>query len=209
MVRPNYETREVTHGNAYGAFASISQGEDGKITFGTPTIFTGLRANNFETSQDSSPFYADNVEHVRLQGAKSTEGSITCYQIPKQFMLNHLGKSEEANGMIVDTGLNKNFVWQWIETVTDEFGNEVEELHIMYNVKAAAPTSSSSTDEDSTDPKEIEIPATASPNNAVLDSKGKPVTEAVIRKTDENAALFDLAYTQVILPSTPVPTSGK
>ena len=91
--------------------------------------------------------------------------------------------------------------------MTDEFGDECEELHIFYNVKASAPTAGSQTDEDSAEPKEFEIPVTASPNPAVLDSDGKPVTEAVIRKNETNAKLFDLAYTEVILPTTAVPAT--
>lgn len=209
MARPNYDTREVTHGNAFGAFASITKNaETGAVELGTPAIYTGLRANNFETTQESNPYYADNVEHVRLSGAETTEGSITVYQFPEAFTINHLGKKKEANGMLVNTGVKKSFVWQYIETVTDEFGDEYEELHIFYNVKASAPTAGSQTDEDSAEPKEFEIPVTASPNPAVLDSDGKPVTEAVIRKNETNAALFDLAYTEVILPTTAVPTEA-
>lgn len=201
MVR-EYETREVTHGNAWGAFATITKDETtGDVTFGTPYVFTGLRANNFETTEESNPFYADNQEHIRLSGAKSTEGSITVYQIPRKFLTDHLGKKEMTNGGYTDTGIKKSFVWQYIETVTDEFGNETEELHVWYNVKASAPTAGSNTDEDTAEPKEIEIPVTASPNNAVLDPDGKAVSEFVIRRTAANSTLFDTAYTKVVMPS--------
>lgn len=207
MVR-KYDKREVTHGNAWGAWAKIEVDEAGDVTFATPQVFTGLRATNFETTQESNPFYADNQEHVRLSGASTTEGSLTVYQFPKAFLTAHLGKKEATNGMLLDTGAFANFAWQHIETVTDEFGNEVEELHIWYNVKASAPTADSATDEDTAEAKEFEIPLTASPNNAVLDADGKTVANAVIRKTEANKALFDLAYTQIILPSTEVPAGG-
>ncbi|MCK1203045.1 hypothetical protein MXZ84_10770, partial [Streptococcus uberis] len=70
-----YDKREVTHGNAFGFFAKISQAVSGGLEIGTPHEFTGLRANSFETSQESNAYHADNVEHVRLQGAKTTEGT--------------------------------------------------------------------------------------------------------------------------------------
>lgn len=112
------------------------------------------------------------MEHVRLQGKKSTEGSITTYQIPKQFMIDHLGKklTTSTPPALIDTGVNANFIWGYAETVTDEFGSEVEEFHIWTNVKASAPKGSTTTDESSATPKEIEIPCTASPNNFILDS---------------------------------------
>lgn len=193
-----YDTREVTHGNAMGFFAKISKTESGELDLKKPYPFTGLRKTSFETSQESNAYYADNVEHVRLQGKKSTEGSITTYQIPKQFMIDHLGKklTTSTPPALIDTGVNANFIWGYAETVTDEFGSEVEEFHIWTNVKASAPKGSTTTDESSATPKEIEIPCTASPNNFILDSDKKPVSEIVWRDTDKGVvrAKFDKLF---------------
>lgn len=202
-----YDKREVTHGNAFGFFAKISQAVSGGLEIGKPHEFTGLRANSFETSQESNAYHADNVEHVRLQGAKTTEGTITTYQFPEQFVLDHLGKTKTSSTppALIDTGVNSNFVWGYAETVTDAFGGEVEEFHIFTNVKASAPTSSSKTDESSVEPKEFEIPCTASPNTFIKDSKGKPVTEIVWRDDSEGTVrgkidkLFDESEPTTVL----------
>jgi hypothetical protein len=182
-----YEKREVTHGNAYGWYAAISQNEQGATTFGAATAFTGLRATSFETSEESNPYYADNVEHVRLYGAKTTEGSITTYQIRQDFLVNHLGKklTGATPPALIDTGARKAFVWCHAETVTDEYGGEVNEYHIWTKVQAAAPTGETATEEDSVGPREIEIPCTASANSAITDSDDKPVTEIVWRDTED------------------------
>lgn len=194
-----YDTREVTHGNQFGFFAKISQNEEtGNLEFGTPYEFTGLRGVSFETKQDSNPYYADNVEHIRLQGAKSTDGSITAYQIRRQFLLDHLGKELTTSipPALIDTGSNSNFLWCYAETVTDQFGGEVNEYHIWTNVQASAPKGESKTDEDKVEPKEIEIPCTASPNSAIVDSKGKAITEFVWRddKTGTVKAQIDSLF---------------
>ncbi|MBL1223734.1 major tail protein [Enterococcus sp. BWR-S5] len=203
-----YETREVTHGNAWGAFSKITKTDSGELdTSVAPTVFTGLRAVSLDTTQESNPYYADNQTHVQLRGNKTTEGNITVYQMPKKFVVDHLGYKEiAATGALIDTGKPANFVWQYIETITDEFGTEIEQLTVYYNVSASAPTSESATDEDSVEPKEFEIPVTAQPNNLVVDDEGKAVTFMQIRKTEANAALFDLAYSQIILPDTAIPT---
>lgn len=193
-----YETREVTHGNATGFFAKIAKTVSGELDLQKPYPFTGMRGTSFETTQESNAYYADNVEHVRLQGRKSTEGSITAYQIPKQFLIDHLGKkvTNSVPPALIDTGVNANFIWGYAETVTDEFGGEVEEFHIWTNVKASAPKGSTVTDEASATPKEIEIPCTASPNNFILDSEKKPVSEIVWRDDTQGTvrAKFDKLF---------------
>lgn len=193
-----YDIREVTHGNARGFYAQIAKTETGELDIKIPYPFTGLRGTAFETSQESNAYYADNVEHVRLQGKKSTEGSITTYQIPKQFMIDHLGKklTNSTPPALIDTGVNTNFIWGYTETVTDEFGAEVEEFHIWTNVKASAPKGNTATDETSATPKEIEIPCTASPNNFILDSEKKPVSEIVWRDDNKGTvrAKFDKLF---------------
>jgi len=204
----DYEAREVTHGVSFGAFAKIKAATStGKLdTTIEPAIFTGLRGVSFDTTQDMSSYYADNVVHVKVRGNKKVEGSIKAYQIPRAFLVEHLGfKEVAATGALLDTGSAANFIWQYIETVVDEFGVEVEQLTIYYNCTAGAPTAESKTDEESTDPKEFEIPVTASPNSLVLDEDGKAVTYLQIRKTTANANLFALAYTAIILPDTAVP----
>jgi len=195
----SYDKREVSHGNQFGFFAKISSNEAGEIEFGTPYEFTGLRATSFATTQESNPYYADNVEHVRLMGAKTTEGSITTYQIKKQFMIDHLGKKETTATppALIDTGVQSNFLWCYSETITDQFGGELNEWHIWTNVQASAGvTSDTATDEESVEPKEIEIPLTASPNTGIQDSDGKAVTEIVWRDNADGTvkALVDSLF---------------
>lgn len=191
----SYEKREVLHGNAYGFFSKISQDAiTGDVIFAAPYEFTGLRAVSFEVSQDSSPYYADNVEHIRLLGAKTIEGSITTYQIRKQFLVDHLGKklTDSIPPALLDTGTQSNFLFCYAETVTDQFGGEVKEWNIWTNVQASAGiTNESATDEDAVEPKEIEIPVTASANMAVTDSEGKAVSNIVWRD-DENGTVQSL-----------------
>lgn len=201
-----YETREVTHGVSWGAFAPIAKGLDGKLdSTVTPKVFTGLTDVKFDIKQDSTAFYADNVTHVTLRGNKVVTGTLTAYQITRDFLKNHLGYKEAATGGLLDTGPMANFIWQYIETVTDEFGVEFEQLSIYYNVSSSFPTGESKTDEDKPTPKEYSMDLTASPNTLVLDEDGIAVTVHMIRKTEDNAGLFDLAYKQIIMPDTPIP----
>ena len=81
-------------------------------------------------------------------------------------------------------------------------------MHIWYNLKASTPTESAQTDEESSEGKEFEIPLTASPSSGAETPDGKLVTHAYFVKNEENAPLFELAKTKIILPDTPIPVVG-
>lgn len=197
-----YDTREVTHGNKFGGFAEIKKTSDGKIDRSVAiTPFTGLFSSSFETSTEQNKFYADNQVHMTVNGAPTTEGTITCYQFKEKFAIDHLGFKKHDNGGLTDTGVIKAFIWQYIETITDEFGNETDKLNIYYNVKAATPQDASSTDEESVEGKNFEIPCTASPNSLIVDKDGDPVTHFSITKTETNAELFEYAKEHILLPT--------
>lgn len=203
-----YDKREMTHGNKFGGFAEIKVTSEGKLDRSVPiTPFTGLRSSSFETTTEQTKFYADNQVHMTVNGAPVTEGSITCYQFKEKFAIDHIGFKKMENGGLTDTGIMKAFIWQYIETVTDEFGGETDKLNIYYNVKAARPQDVSNTDEESVEGKEFEIPCTASPNSLVVDEDGDPVTHFSITKSESNAALFEFAKEHILLPTdTEVPS---
>lgn len=173
-----YDTRHVQHGNDYGIFIPIdSDCSSGELTYGCAYEYTGLISTSFETTQDSTAYYADNVEHINLRGIATTSGSLTVYQIRKEFMTGPLGKTFiEASNAYLDTGTPTNFVWIYKETVTNSCGEEYPLWHIYTNCQANAPTGSSTTDGTSATPKEITIPITCSPNSSVLDPNGNAVT---------------------------------
>jgi len=181
-----YQTREVTHGNAYGVFSQItSDASTGAITYGMPYEFTGLIASAFDVSQSTEQTYADNVPHVLLSGAKVVTGTLTCYQLRQEFLVNHLGKILTSNGSLLDTGAISNFVWIYAETVTNQFGASVNEWHIYTNVQASAPSAPSTTDTDSVTAIEVEIPVNASPNPSVTDTSGNAVTHIIWRDNEQ------------------------
>ena len=197
-----YETRTVSHGVEWGAYAPFTVSEQGEITFDTPKIFTGLTDVEFKETQDSEDKYADNVIHVQLFGQVSTEGTLKCYQFPTDFVQNHMGKKLLANGGLKDTPNKKSFAFMFQTTITDEFGENKNQLYIYYNVKAGATSIVAQTDEDKLNPNEFELPLIVSQNNFVLDDDGEPTTYMMIDESDDTAGLFAMAYEQVILPTT-------
>jgi len=187
-----YDVREVTHGDAWAAFAPLTNGVPGAAV-----TLTGLRAVSIAPEENESTFYADNVPHITLAGSTIHTGTITLYQIPQSFLTGHLGKKVSENGGLTDTGIRAPFALQYVETVTSETGEEYRVLHAYYSCTAGAPTSESTTDEDAVTPKEFSIPITAKASSAILDEDGKGVTHYELRETTAattaiiNAAIND------------------
>lgn len=198
----NYKELEVKHGITQVGFAYLTQDLSG---FEAPQVFEGV--TNFEPSvdQEQNKYYADNVNSVTLNGVKQTTGTTTVYSFPESFALGALGFKKMANGGLVDTGRNKPFAFFYIQTIESDVEVK-EEMHIFYNVKAGALAQTATTDTESVEPVEIEIPFTMSASRLALDSEGQPVTEMILVKDDLNASLFDQFSTKVILPTdTPTP----
>ena len=186
----SYDPRTLNHGNAGGFFSTITANiSTGATTFGAPVTLTGLVSNDFTTEQTATPFYADNQSHVVLNGVSSTTGTITVYQLNQSFVENHLGKTVTTtngttNKSLTDTGVYNPFFYGFYETVSAASGTETKEWTFWTNVRASAPTGTSTTDSDSVTPKEIGIPVTCTPNVAVVDSTGNAVTQITCRDID-------------------------
>lgn len=190
----DYQTRIANHGVSYAWFSKITADPvTGVVTFGNPLEFTGLRGCNFETSQESNNYYADNVVHISILGRATVEGDLTAYQIRQEFMTDHLGKKLTTSSppALLDTGSRSNFVWCYAETVTDQFGNEVFEYQLYTNVQAGSPTGEAVTDEEAPEPKEFTIPVTAITNPEVRDIDGKEVT-VITWRDDLNGTVWNL-----------------
>ncbi len=200
-----YDERTGTHGIEYLAFAKVTKTTDGALdTSVEPKVLTGARKANIETSQESEDQYADNQVHMTLWGAETSEGEMITYQLPQQFVLDHLGKQLTPNGAIADGGARSNFVLQFIRTITDEFGGEKKELQVWYNVQAGQPTGEDVTDEDKVTLKEITTPLKAY-KNPLVKVDGKAIAGMSLLIDNTNAELLDLAYRQIIMPDTSVP----
>lgn len=198
-----YDLREGTHGNEQAFYAPINyDASTHTYTFGAIKPLTGATSVKVESKQDSQTFYADNQSHLTLKGNKKTTGEIVVYQIPQDFLVNHLGYKLDSHGALLDTGESKPFALGFTEIVTDASGKDTPQLHMYYNVTASAVTTTSKSDNDSVDLNEFSIPITVNASQFVKDKDGKAVSELTIRRTTANATQFDAAYTSVYIPAT-------
>lgn len=205
MTQLQYEQREGTYGAKLGFYAPLLLDDaTGVWSFGEVKPFTGLRAVSIETSQEAKPFYADDTVHLSVAGQKTITGSITLYQLPRDFLINHMGYKEDTNGALLDTGAYKSFAFGYVETITDAVGETTRELRTYYNCQAGPASAAAATTADSVELKEISVPLTISPSQIVRDSDLKPVSEIVLRETAKNKAAFETALQSIYRPDSQV-----
>lgn len=185
-----YEPRTLTHSTEYGFYAANTTNiATGAVEFGKAYEYTGLQSVKIETSQDYEDKYADGRVHLSIAGAEKVSGEIGSLQIRPEFWKDALGKkvNELKIGKGVrsttNTGTKKSVIFGFAEIITDEFNNETKQWTLITNVKASMPTMESATDEDKVTEVVYTVPVSMSPNSAILDDEGKPVT--IITVTDD------------------------
>lgn len=177
-------------------------------TFKAPVMLEGITNFEMEVDESQSSIYADNKTYAVLSGAKVRSATATMYQITKAYSIFALGFKEAENGMLTDTGEKKQhcIFFESIEEDGDT-GVKTQTLHYLYSALASEPTLSRETDAEEITPSEIEIEYTAKESSFVVDKDGIAVQYASITRTDQNAKLYDKFKTQVILPTTPIPSN--
>ena len=195
--------KKIVHGNSNFGYAPINVSADtGEATFGTPVMMPGMRSSTMEVEQENTPIYADNIKYVITQGAKVRSAEVGVLYVPKDYAIMALGMKEEANGMLVDTGVKKaHCIFFESKEIDATTGAETQTLHYLYDVLASEPTKETTTDEEEVEPQEIALPFECKESQIAKDSEGKAVQYGYITRTDENASVYDLFKSSVILPT--------
>lgn len=84
-------------------YATITLGENGSITYGTPTRIPGAVSISFSPEGDASNFYADGVVYYRATTNNGYSGDFEVALLPDDFCVSCLGETKDtADGVIVE-----------------------------------------------------------------------------------------------------------
>lgn len=198
---------KIIHGNKSFGYAPISKNGN-VIAFGTPVMLAGLVNTSIEVEQDETKIYADNQVFASVKGAKARNIKVALRYISEEYA-QFLGYIKNANGMLSDGGEYPNHCIFFESEEMDTSGTTTRTLHYLYNVTAKAPTKETVTDEESVEAQELSVEYTGNYSEFVVDDEGNYVQYGYITRNESNAKLYDKFTEEVILPTSPIPTTNE
>lgn len=190
---------KIVHGNKSFGYAPINV-VGSTYSFGTPVMLKGLVNASIEVEQSETKIYADDQVYAKVKGAKARNITIALRYITDAYA-EYLGYKKNLNGMLTDTGIFPNHCIFFETEEENDDGTSTQTLHYLYNVKASAPTKSSSTDEEEVSAEELQITYTGSESEFVKDDDNNYVQYGYITRTSANASVYDTFTTAVLLPT--------
>ena len=142
-------------------YATITEGEGGTITYGTPVPIPGAVSMSLAPQGDTETFYADDVAYYVSTGNNGYQGDLEFAIIPDSFRKDVLAEKEDETDKVLMEYSNaeaKPFALLYQFT-----GDQNNSLRVLYNCSAARVSEESSTINNSKTPSTDKLTITASP----------------------------------------------
>ena len=171
-------------------YATVTEGTNGKLTFGTPVPMPGAVSLTLDPKGEPEVFYADGVEYYVVNNNQGYDGSLEVAMLPEEFRTGILNETTDSNNVLVENCNSEigHFALLF------EFDGDVNKIrHVLYNCSAARPSIASQTN---TEKKEVKTES--------LSIKARPLPTGVVKaKTGDTtkAAAYNSWYTKVYEPT--------
>lgn len=170
-------------------YAPLSEGSDGKITWGTPIPMPGAVSISLDPTGEPESFYADGVEYYVINNNQGYEGDLELAMIPDSFRTDVLNETSDSANVLVENANSQAGHF----ALLFEFDGDIKKIrHVLYNCSAARPNISSKTNEDN---KEVQTES--------LTIKARPLADGLVKaKTGDStkATAYNNWYKKVYQP---------
>lgn len=142
-------------------YATITEGEGGAITYGTPVALKGAVSMSLAPSGETTEFYADDSLYFSQPNNNGYEGTLELALIPEDFKIACLGATKDTNNVLIEgTGkFNSPFA-----LLCEFTGDEKARKFVFYNCMATRPDVASSTRGESLEVQTETLNLTIRPN---------------------------------------------
>ena len=171
-------------------YALLTIGEDGTVTYGTPTALPGSVSLSLDANGEPENFYADGIAYYVINNNMGYDGDLELALIPESFRTEVLKEKLDAKGVLIEDADAELAQF----ALLFEFDGDVRHIrHVMYNCSASRPKIEGKTNEDK---KEVQTETLTIKSTPLADGKVKAKTG---NTTD--AAVYANWYKAVYLPA--------
>lgn len=189
------QNNKVEYGLENVHWASITEAEDGKITYGTPEPLPGANKLELEPKGETMTFNADNTEYFGGETNLGYTGTATFAKLTESFLMKVLGEVLEEDSTVSEIS---NAVTSRFALMFQFEGDKLQTRHVLYYCKASRPKGGSQTKGSDVNTVELEFSATPRPiDKRVKNRTTKDTTDEVynnwFKSVHEPAAKVDNA----------------
>lgn len=182
---------KITYGVRNGHYAPVTHDSEGSPLFGAVKSWVGWSEMALPPVGDPLKVYADDVVFFKAHVNQGYDGTVSTYQVPEDFKINHLGEYRDANGVLVErsSAQPKDFALLGeFQTADEESVNP--KRFVLYNCSAGRADLTGETKTETQSPVSFSIPVTVAPT--IKDE----IVKATLLKSD-NETLFNSWFSSV------------
>lgn len=179
-------------------YALLTEGADGKISWGIPVPMPGAVSLSLEPKGEPESFYADGIEYYVISNNQGYDGDLEVAMIPESFRTDILMEVADSKNVLVENASSETGKF----ALLFEFDGDVRKIrHVMYNCSASRPSIEAKTNEEG---REVQT--------ETLTIKARPLASGLVKaKTGDNtdASVYADWYKNVYQPDTAASEPGS
>lgn len=179
---------KVKYGLRNVYYSVITEGTGGAITYATPVKIDGAVNLSLSGVGDTNNMYADDAIYFSSTANQGYEGDLEIALIPKSFLKDVMGLTEDANGALLE---NSDAIVKGFALGFEVQGDSKPRRTWLYNCKASRPNQDAQTKETGITPNTEKLSIKVMPR---LTDKNVKVT---MELSDTNQTAYNGFFTQV------------
>ena len=159
-------------------YAMLSIGENGAVSYGTPTAMPGSVSISLDANGEPENFYADGEAYYVINNNMGYNGDLELAMIPESFRTDALKEQLDDKGVLIE---NAQVELAAFALLFEFDGDQRHIRHVLYNCSASRPGIEGKTNEESRDVQTEKLTIKAAPlANGMVKAKTGDTTDATV-----------------------------